>query len=362
MKKLFIMLINFLVFINLMSCVLISDLKKNSEIVYVQEPKYIELYENYNIGRKPYLYKESYLVNDFGNIRVYRYDKNMNIVQSIYCKNDENNEKHGHFYFYDKQNRVVRKERIEYRKYGIKLFWFTLNKYDNNGNKIFHGKYDASGKCSETLERKYKDGKNVYYCFKKNGVITNEGYYKYNENGQRTSYIVYNKGELESKYLSFYNEKGLLIKSEYYISEYTLKTVIDYKYDKKNRLVEEINNEYGKIRRRRIYEYDENDNLIKLTITNPYYSTDVLYFEYKYRNNLLVETIRYFRDKDEKSIATYLYDDNRKILKYDCIDDIGNYLEGKEYEYDDFGNIILFKEYIEDRKIRTFTKYDYRYY
>jgi hypothetical protein len=175
------------------------------------------------------------------------------------------------------------------------------------------------------------------------------------------TYEQYDKGQFLYKTVSEYNELNRLTKK---INTSSLKTTINfYEYDKNNNLIK-VTNEKGDVLL--LYQYDSNNRLIKEgydsnNIDFPNYVTSYIYYgngNLQKQTMVLANLIVWVREYDENS---------RLIKKYDATID-GNPMQGiplkiiKEtetfYKYNSSGYVL--SNYVTVDK-KFFSSYDYEY-
>lgn len=222
-----------------------------------------------------------------------------------------------------------------------------------------------------------------------------------NNNSMMKEYVYSNSSEEPFYYnLYEYNEKGLLIKNKKYKwftvdSAFSLSDYIEYVYDENDRLIIEYSC-YKSMELIEIiytYEYNEKGNLVKSiinrkntpnaetnlsdTYTN-YYSV----YEYDDNNNLIKEEGFVYSNNEWKSssIVTYEYDNEDKLIKETIqLFVLGTFTRLYEYEddklikiiqvnygydlyiYDEQNNLIQILDY-EGNQLKTTTTYTYGKY
>jgi len=204
--------------------------------------------------------------------------------------------------------------------------------YDSRGNVIERDiEHDFSEyyqyNSDNTLER-YTDqlGNRTYYYYDNDGNLTsikdplnNYSYFTYDQYGQMTS----SKNQENIEFNFTYESDGALEKVTGPVN-----TLIEYRYDGINRLLEKTVNGYSNK-----YTYDKNDNVVSYTNSMNY----VTGYDYDKNDNLTKVT-------NAKNGKTYLDYDNK-----DRLTDIEFGNSTKEYEYDDEGYLKYFHKPNGDR-------------
>lgn len=167
--------------------------------------------------------------------------------------------------------------------------------------------------------------------------------YQYDNNGNCINEKEYNSdNELIYEYNNKYDASGNIISKEeieYYDTENGSSTYCAY-YE---------------------YEYDNNDNLIKMTRTQP--SLAWVEYEYDKNDNLIIEKTYGYNEEgsiQKGSYCEYEYVDNNLVKKVDyCGGEDGNYSVDSytEYEYDSEGYLIKETHYADTRYHVTEYKY-----
>ncbi|WP_310595486.1 hypothetical protein [Flavobacterium sp.] len=160
-----------------------------------------------------------------------------------------------------------------------------------------------------------------------------ELYTKYNELGNKTEFSEYNSYGISFISKIKYNEKNQKIEQNRYTPEEG-KRVMQFKlkYDSKGNCTE-IRSDYGYVEKK---VYDENNNLIKETITHNLSETFQYTYKYNDKNQKIIELY-----ESGKTQYTYFEDGNIKdVIVYNndgSIQRKGNYT----YQYDDHQNWIV---------------------
>ena len=223
------------------------------------------------------------------------------------------------------------------------LHYVHIYNFYENGFKKEHFFYKKDGSYEHTLND--EEGHQLYYKhYDKNGVVSNETIFEYDDDKKLLAQCSYNaKGLLTDKIARVYNEKGLLIEStiDNAIKGRTHLTLIKYN-DQDKEVEKKIFLENNKLHCWERYEFDENGN----------------------------QTITQKLNENEELIDTRInfYDDDNKYLGYrekgeTIMHDFDNESDLDECIYDEFGNWIeklcYFYETPEDYNYREFTYYNH---
>lgn len=195
-----------------------------------------------------------------------------------------------------------------------------------------------------------------------NQIIATE--YTYNQKGELSSYISkrddYNDGIIDyiDKLEFFYDKNGNKIAQIFYdsfdeLASINHKFVTTFSYDKKGKLIQEVNSgpyptedEFPYYKTVTDYNYDSKGNLVSV-FTSRYFE-GVLdpqnYYSYqaKYDNkgNLLYQSWDDGIDRNSAGTIDYEYDHKGRLISKQHFDDIVNFLDVFEYAYDKKGNLV----------------------
>jgi len=191
---------------------------------------------------------------------------------------------------YDKYSNII--ERIHYSGDNTVEMKFVTT-YDNNGYFQEYVQYDSKGNIERKGINTLDNNGNVLktYEYDLNGNLINENHYKYDLNNNRIldSVIEHNDSR-------------------------TYKHI--YSYDKKDRMIEHVLF-YGMYNRKEsqwFFKYDENDNCIEETS----YSYDSFFSKKAFKfdkNNNKTEEVEYYSEEKIKYKKNWTYDDNENLIK-----------------------------------------------
>jgi hypothetical protein len=140
-------------------------------------------------------------------------------------------------------------------------------------NNSFIYKYDSNGNIIEKTESSYADGK----------LGGNRNYnYRYNLKGSLVETLIFLNGVLEKKEFFKYDLKSRPLELIQYDTYGKPLLRFIHKYDTKDKLVEEIEYQYGVVKRRIFFKYDNNNNIIKTIIIYYGIKYPLKNVEYKY--------------------------------------------------------------------------------
>jgi len=211
-------------------------------------------------------------------------------------------------------------------------------------------------------------------------------YHEYDENGNETQKVIYlNETEIEEKIISKYNDQGNVIEEISYgennelntktlyfrnennklnqvILEYAdgSKTIRKYTYSKEDKeiLITEISDE-NEFESKELVILNNDGAVIEKQIINEFNDvTEKRVYEYNEDKNLLLETL--FENNKAVSITKYTYNDKKNVTKRTITSSDNKLIDVVNYSYDTNGNLIeqqygdytLFKiEYNESGKV-----------
>ncbi len=143
--------------------------------------------------------------------------------------------------------------------------------YDTQGNKTEEVRRDENGNISSRYEYVYDQKGHVteYKLMDADGNLDVRRVYQYNEQGNVTSETIYNsKDEMVSRKETVYNTNGSVKEtSDYFKGELSSKVL--FEYDEKGLLISTLTVPYGAqfvAEAKCVYEYDDHDNWITETI------------------------------------------------------------------------------------------------
>lgn len=287
---------------------------------------------------------------------------------------------------------------------------FSITCFDTNNNeynadvKLYNGDNEVKGNTFSSKET----GTFTFIAKSKDLTITSNSIsiivisdVIQNNNSMMKEYVYANWGERPHHYnLYEYNEKGLLIKNKKYWWS-TLNSIfysddyIEYVYDENDRLIIEYSayQSMQNIYNIYTYEYNEKGNLIKRinnkkntdnaeTDLSDTYIDAYWVYEYDDNNNLIKEEYFYYLENEWKllSTVTYEYDNKDKLIKENSVSStLGSSTSLYEYEddklikiiqvnygydlyiYDEQNNLIQILDY-EGNQLKTTTTYTYGKY
>jgi len=281
--------------------------------------------------------------------------------------------------------------KYEKGKINSKGYITTESKYDGKGNVIEVINYKSTGQISSKLLYKYdqfnnrieyqkfekRDKPDIELTYKQNFTYDNNGNKKI-ENGFDgiTGYrIVYNYlHDGKSKDITKYNTDNSINEKWDYAYIGNTQTInvlksgtnLDYtlirKTDSKNNIIEELRKDSkGKEVTRTTFEFDANNNVIA---SAEYYSGKLSKrLIYIYNNqNQLIEIDQVNPDGNKALSKAYLYDRNGNILEEKWFDGVPNDFSKKNYKYNEKHNPSEVESYYSDYKYKVLYKYTYEYF
>ncbi len=263
-----------------------------------------------------------------------------------------------------------------YNENGELIGW-TEYEYDEEGNKLKLNNYNGSSELTETIVYTYDEEGNKNEVINLDNGDFMRAKWVYDKNGNVLEFLSLEQGKdgevyEYSKRVKSYDEQGRVKKDEFWI-EGKIKTIQEYIYEDKNKEVErtmnyndkeEIASEWSEER-----IYNDNGEVVKEYV---YLDEENLYqwVEYVYNTQGdCIERREYGADGSVWNIerCEYLYDDMGNIIQWrdlkDFSGDLGSCIHpdtdgGKwgERSYDEWGNIVEYITYDEDRN-RRYEKY-----
>lgn len=226
--------------------------------------------------------------------------------------------------------------------------------FDSNGNIKTEVRTDINGIAVKTEYDYDQNGHmSAFHSFDNKGnPIRSE--YRHDSQGRLLELRRYNCfGEIYEEKKNIYNENGDLVYSSktdvYGLVETTEKEFNAYG----DPIIITSTNKSGKVFVSK-YEYDERQNLIKLTTKSDNYFSYVL-CTYDEEDNRIKEEI--VSNNGEKTVNEYEYDSTKRITKQKVIDSSGS-VTSDEYVYDADGNKI---KIIRINKTGSVSEYDYKF-
>jgi hypothetical protein len=214
--------------------------RATNEIWYYKNGDTVRRYEyQYNDKAKLVQIKELYGFDDSFKITSYNYNEYTgNLLSNINYYSDEPESYRYTYYVYDRKMNNVLIEVNNFNNEGV-----------TGGSKFI---YDEQGKKIKKINKDYyvynyyNDGSSSYYLGHLSKDKLQEEYF-YNQDGNLEEVWQYrnkpkdeNQVELSSKTKKYYSKKGLLEYSIITSVDDTVSNLIGYKYDNKDRIIEEI--------------------------------------------------------------------------------------------------------------------------
>ena len=165
------------------------------------------------------------------------------------------------------------------------------------------------------------------------------------------------KGFLVEK--STFDEDGKRIENNLYTSTGEINLNNKFEYDDDNLIKIEVLNNWGKIKFRRISEYDEFGNeTVRKELNLKLNLDDNSVFEYDNEGEL-VKTIYYDPKERLVSIENYSCDDKGRLISKNMLDPEDKLIAGVTYEYDSLGHVVTeIKSFPNSKTTRTDYKFD----
>ncbi len=300
-------------------------------------------YDKYgNILKKETAYKdnirtEKYEYDEFSR-RIKREYRNENLIKTIYWTWDENGNEVKRRVLENGGTLLVVKN--EYNEQGNRIYSHTKTpdlwieetlEYDENGNRTLLKTVYSSG--DETVEIfEYDDTGNILKDTLTDlnyGVISTHEY-EYSESGKVYTYT--DSGKVIQK--NTYDSEDRLILEEYPSNASGLirheKEYTDSGLEKKSKMFE-LSRTGKEIYSETVWEYDEDDNLIKTE--NSYSNGDVYTEEMTYHENGQIKSLINYKNGEVQ--AQLFYNEKGLIIK-NISEDYYNY----DYSYDKYGNLL----------------------
>lgn len=220
--------------------------------------------------------------------------------------------------------------------------WFDEVEYTFNeqGNILKFNRFNSDGSLNGKSITIY-DSLNIKIeskFFNSKGELTNQNSFRYDMNGNLTNLITYNPdGSISFQKKFSYDDFGNNIEDIVFRETYG-KSKYEYKYDTLGNVIESIwFDSKGELVSKTILEYDSNGNIISRK--NFYFSLE------------LNEKIIYEFDSYGNRIKEEVFSPKGKLRLFKSYD----------YEYDEFNNWVIEKEYIKD-KLRNIIERRITYY
>ena len=219
-----------------------------------------------------------------------------------------------------------------------KGYKYSMTDYDENGNIILEVRFNPD----EELEDKY-----IYKYDKKNQLIEDIHYLTYKDIAEHKTYDMDEKGKIIKVYKHYndgskdtieyrYNEKDLLIEQVTIDSYDEIEAKNIYEYENENLILEEVY-EYDELISKQSFSYDEKGNIIE---ENKWTEDDGnLRRVNEYNdNNELIKVLFYNRKEKLAAKTEYSYSESGKISKVTEEDQHGKNIT--TIQYDDKGNAV----------------------
>ena len=288
-----------------------------------------------------------------------RYDELGNLIEEI-DYNEDGSLLSRNIYKYDLNRNI-----IENTSYNNEDFWLNEIYIYNDKDSLIEDSYcSEDGKVLRTQKLNEKENRIEAFSYNENGKPKIIETTTLNKNGDLIEDIAYNDNDtIISKITIQYDEKGNDIGQFYKLSgivhvnttihnvydnngNITKKTTYDklhldstiiiFKYDDKNHMIEEFSN-YDSIKT--TYKYDEIGNIIERTEYNS--KGKINYKEaYKFDNNgKKIESLIHSYDSQYVQHRKFIYDNNGNIIEFIQLRKNGSIDSKIIFNYDDFGNI-----------------------
>lgn len=204
----------------------------------------------------------------------------------------------------------------------------------------------------------YFDKKNLLREQYSSGKFSDETVYEYNSKGLiKSSIIKQNSDSIFAKSEFEYDKKKNCISIKYFGKDDTLRGVKTSKYDHKNNVIEEEQNDFSRSNSWRVtynYDYKKRTSLLKHYDANNKEKNSILEFQYDKRGNIIkIDLINPVTKKN--SCTSFDFDKFGNLISYLSLDDkksikINNIIKN---EYDRKGNLIKSETFDKGKLIDT---------
>lgn len=180
------------------------------------------------------------------------YDRDSTLIQRI-------------LFEYDLDGLLIRSDYIDYQKDAMQIdSSYLLFAYNDNKKPIKEEAYH-NGKILRWSETEYNDNNDImlHKSYQNGNLVSQTAYeYTYNDDGRKTEEKIYDNSKLTLTMSWVYDEQGRTTAIQTKDGEVSFTE--SYRYDTKNRLVEETLAPNGnEMKRITIYLYDQNDNMVE---------------------------------------------------------------------------------------------------
>ena len=235
-------------------------------------------------------------------------------------------------YLYNGMNKLLLLEQYKDNE----LFFVTKYSYTASGILSRWVKRNTSGEELEVKEFKFKDGK-VIAEIRKNSGIQHE--IRYEHNGDRiVSEERYTNQRLKSRTEFIYDTHGHKIEEATYDANGDLMYYVQYEYENDLLILELYRNKAQEITRKVTFQYDENQNVVFMSIFDSDQIETIETNSYNEQNLLIEQSIT--ENGNEIWRQNYTYNDNGKVIESVSFDGVNRESIAYEYSYDDHGNWI----------------------
>lgn len=242
-------------------------------------------------------------------------------------------------------------EYVVFNKMGYKIKSLLFHKKDTI-HSITKIKYNDNNKATSiTTKFPSDDGKSKKITFKYDGSNLIEK-------------VVYENKKLYSKTIYQYNEDNRLINEAKFNEDKERTSEFTYLYNEKGNQIEKCRYRYGKRRQKYTYQYDLENNLLRRQLFNikNQLEREHNYF-YDLNHNLEYIIEKNYSDFDYKLMdtKTSTFNDKELLLERATIGANHLFIRKTIYEYNEFGEILLWKEYDRNGDLRINNKYEMTY-
>lgn len=230
--------------------------------------------------------------------------------------------------------------------------WFSSYiGFDRNGNQISKKYYKVNGEIKNTWNTIYDKNNNRIADIRlnSNDSLTSKTTYDYNQNGKLIREIQYNSDcKVENSFKAKYNLKNKITEEKWFKSDTLLiyRRETFYENDKVSASISYNSN--GEINSKALYEYDNRGNKIKTKYIGENNLTKSI-LKYKYNNDRKkVKEETYNSSGELTAIKTWKYDENGYKLEKTVFIPSSQNRKKTTYQNDVHGNMIERVKYIDD--------------